>query len=132
MNSRAKGARAERELAKVWSEIMGGPARRGQQFSGGTESPDVVISQRNIHVECKRVEAGNPYKWMSQAVRDAGQKVPCVLHRRNGEEWLLILRFADVPRFILAAQDVEQTAPLGVGEVPGADAGADLPAPGEA
>lgn len=132
MNSRAKGARAERELAKVWSEIMGGPARRGQQFSGGTESPDVVISQQNIHVECKRVEKGNPYQWVAQAVRDAGPKVPCVLHRRNGEEWLLILRFADVPRFILAAQDSQQADQVGQAQVPADDACARLPASGEA
>ena len=103
INSRAKGARAEREAAKVWVETMAAAgiqttARRGQQFAGGTESPDVVTSQENIHLEVKRVEKGNPYQWVAQAVRDAGDKVPLVLHRRNGEEWLAIVRLRDVPR----------------------------------
>lgn len=132
MNSRAKGARAERELAKEWAKVMGGHARRGQQFSGGTDSPDVVTAHKNIHVECKRVEAGNPYQWMDQAVRDAGDKVPVVLHRRNGREWILIVRFSDVPRFILAAADVEEAAPVGRTEVSPDHAGEGLPAAGEA
>ena len=131
MNSRQKGARGEREAAKEWARIMGGPARRGQQFSGGKESPDIAIAHRNIHVEVKRVEAGNPYQWMEQAVRDAADKVPVVLHRRNGRGWLLIMRFDDAPRF-LAAADPEATAPVGVCEVPPDHASESVPASGEA
>lgn len=127
MNSRQKGARGEREGAAAWAEVMGGTARRGQQFSGGKDSPDIVSSHKNIHLECKRVEAGNPYKWMEQAVRDAGSKVPAVLHKRNREDWLLIVRLSDVPRFIMAAQDIEQPDPLGQEAVPSDDAGAGLP-----
>ena len=41
INSRAKGARYERELARYLDE-NGFPARRGQQFAGGSDSPDVV------------------------------------------------------------------------------------------
>lgn len=130
-DSRAKGARGEREAAQEWAKIMGGHARRGQQFSGGKDSPDIVIAHRNIHVEVKRVEAGNPYKWMEQAVRDAADKVPVVLHRKNNQEWLLIVRLADVPRF-LAAADIEAAAPLGNQEVPADHAGPRLPAAGEA
>lgn len=116
INSRQKGARAEREAAKVWSELVGCEARRGQQFSGGTESPDVVTSMQAIHLEVKRVEKGNPYGWMAQAVRDAGPKLPIVLHRRNGEEWLVIVRLADVPR--LAAEVTAQVATVGQQPIP--------------
>lgn len=132
MNSRQKGARGEREAAQEWTRIMGGHARRGQQFSGGKESPDIVIAHRNIHVEVKRVEAGNPYKWMEQAVRDAADKVPVVLHRKNNQGWLLIVRLEDVPRFLLAAADTEATAPVGEQEVPVDHASPHLPAAGEA
>jgi hypothetical protein len=130
INSRAKGARAERELAKVWSETVGGTARRGQQFAGGTESPDVVTSQENIHLEVKRVEKGNPYQWMAQAVRDAGPKLPIVLHRRNGEEWLAIVRLSDVPR--LAAELGQQAAPVDQHPLPADVSGAGVPPAGGA
>lgn len=116
INSRQKGARAEREAAKVWSELVGCEARRGQQFSGGTESPDVVTSMEAIHLEVKRVERGNPYGWMEQAVRDAGPKLPIVLHRRNGEDWLAIVRLADVPR--LAQEVGRQVAAVGERPLP--------------
>lgn len=98
MNSRQKGARGEREAAAAWVETVGGEARRGQQFSGGAESPDVVSSYENIHLEVKRVERGNPYQWMDQAIRDAGPKLPLVLHKRNRRDWLVVVRLCDVPR----------------------------------
>ncbi len=96
INSRAKGARGERE----WRDQLrneGFDARRGQQFSGGADSPDVICeSLPGLHWEVKRVEAGNPYHWMEQAQRDAGDaKMPVVAHKRNGKEWLCILRAED-------------------------------------
>ena len=42
MNSRQKGARGERMFRDMFREA-GFEARRGQQFSGGTDSPDVVV-----------------------------------------------------------------------------------------
>jgi hypothetical protein len=44
-----------------------------------------------IHFEVKRTEKGNPYDWVAQAERDAGYKIPVVLHRRNDHKWLAIL-----------------------------------------
>jgi hypothetical protein len=95
MNSRSKGKRGELEFAHYLSNA-GFPSRRGQQFSGGKESPDVVSpALPDIHFEVKRTEAGNPYKWMAQAIRDGGQnKIPVVAHRRNSGEWLAILPMA--------------------------------------
>jgi hypothetical protein len=51
-------------MAKEWVRVFGGQARRGQQFAGGTDSPDVISSHENLHLEVKRVEAGNPYTWI--------------------------------------------------------------------
>jgi Holliday junction resolvase len=131
MNSRQKGARGERSGAKAWAEVMGGTARRGQQFAGGTTSPDIVISQPDIHLECKRTERGNPYLWLEQAARDAGPKVPVVLHKRNNKPWILILELAHAPRFIMAAQDVGPAEGVGAEEVPHTDAGQGVPPAGE-
>jgi Holliday junction resolvase len=90
INSRAKGAKGERELASFLRDL-GFEARRGQQFHGGSDSPDVVTNLDNIHLECKRVEAGNLYTWLEQATRDANGKVPVVAHRRNKKDWVAIL-----------------------------------------
>jgi Holliday junction resolvase len=116
MNSRSKGARGEREAARAWTDVFGVAARRGQQFAGGTESPDVITGMAGIHVEVKRVEAGNPYVWMDQAVRDAGENAPVVLHRRNNKPWLLIVRLDDAPRLAKAIAQAAQS--VGGGTVP--------------
>jgi hypothetical protein len=128
MNSRAKGCRGERDAAKAWAEATGSEARRGQQFAGGTESPDVVSSVQGVHLEVKRVERGNPYQWMEQAVRDAQSNVPVVLHRRNSQPWLLVVRLTDVQR--LAQAIVAATQSVGGGEVPRAVPDPVLPATG--
>lgn len=117
MNSRQKGARGEREAAAAWATVMGCRARRGQQFSGGTDSPDVVSDYGNIHLEVKRVERGNPYWWVEQAERDCGGKIPLVLHRKDRKDWLVVMRLADVPR--LAKEINSQGEALGGGSVSG-------------
>ncbi len=68
-------------------------ARRGQQFSGGTDSPDVICGDLpGLHFEVKRTEGGNPYNWIDQATKDAGEnKLPIVAHKRNGKDWLVMM-----------------------------------------
>ena len=129
-NGRAKGARGERSAAQAWADALGldrATCRRGQQFAGGTDSPDVVQPLGNIHLEVKRVERGNPYQWMEQAVRDAGGKIPLVLHRRNRQDWLAIVRLSDVQR--LAEEIATQTKALGGGQVSGVVPGAGVSPP---
>lgn len=94
INSRAKGAAAERELANLL-KARGYEARRGQQFAGGGDSPD-VIGLPGYHIEAKRVENLSLYKALDQATRDAGvDNTPLVVHRRNQREWVAILRLED-------------------------------------
>ena len=114
-NGRAKGARGERSAAQEWARVTGCQARRGQQFAGGTDSPDIVHDCGDIHLEVKRVERGNPYVWMDQAVRDCGGKIPLVLTRRNGKPWLAIVRLDDVPG--LAKEIAAKVKTLGGGSL---------------
>lgn len=94
MNSRAKGAQGERELAKKLREY-GYEARRGQQFSGANGDPDVV-GLDGIHIECKRVERLNLEDWMAQSRRDARDgEIPVVMHRKNHCEWLVTMTLED-------------------------------------
>ncbi len=95
VDSRAKGARGERELAALLVS-RGFEARRGQQNKGGSESPDVITNVPGVHIECKRTEALSVYVAMAQAIRDAGPNLtPTVWHKRNNKEWLVILRADD-------------------------------------
>lgn len=107
INSRQKGAAGERELSHYLDEY-GIQARRGQQYSGSKESPDVVSDLEGIHIECKRVEAGNPYGWLRQAIRDSGTKIPVVFHRRNREDWIVVLRASDFLKLAKAANEISK------------------------
>lgn len=90
MNSRDKGARGERELARKLREYGYG-CRRGQQYSGANGDADVV-GLPGVHIECKRVERLDLYKAMAQAQADARQgEMPTVMHRKNACEWLVTM-----------------------------------------
>lgn len=94
INSRAKGANGERE----WRDQLlahGIEARRGQQFSGLGDSPDVVADTPGWHPEVKRVEALNIEKAMEQAINDAKGKRPYVAHRKNKKPWLVTIKAED-------------------------------------
>lgn len=89
--SRQKGKRGEREAAAELGAILNVDARRGVQYQGGPDSPDVVLDGVPIHVECKRVEALNLYAAIEQANADCGAKIPIVWHRRNGKQSVVIV-----------------------------------------
>ena len=99
MNSKQKGKRGELELAAFLRE-HGFDARRGQQFKGSPDSPDIV-GLPGHHIECKRVEALSLYDALAQAEKDAGTSdIPIVCHRRNGKPhhplpWVAILKLSD-------------------------------------
>ena len=92
MNSREKGKRGERQ----WRDELranGYAARRGQQFSGSPDSPDVVCDSLPwIHFEVKTVERLNIRDAMDQAMRECGaHKVPVVAHKRSFRGWLVTM-----------------------------------------
>jgi hypothetical protein len=89
MNSREKGKRGERQ----WRDELranGYAARRGQQFSGSPDSPDVVCDGLPwAHFEVKLAERLDIYAAMDQARRDCGGRAAFVAHRRNFWPWLV-------------------------------------------
>lgn len=94
VNSRAKGAAGERELAKVLRE-HGFTCRRGQQFCGANGDADVV-GIPYLHIECKRVQNLNVDKAYKQAVEDArDDEIPIVMHRKDRMEWKVTLSLED-------------------------------------
>lgn len=100
--SKQKGKRGEREAAAELGQLLGCHARRGVQYQGSTDSPDVVLEGVNVHVECKRTETINVYKALEQATGDAGSKVPIVWHRRNGKPSVVVVSTENLIR--LAAE----------------------------
>ena len=92
--SREKGKRGERAVAALFREYGFTDAKRGQQYHGGPDSPDVV-GVPGLHIEVKRTERLNLYDALAQAKRDAGEELPVVIHRKNDSEWVVILSFDD-------------------------------------
>lgn len=98
MNSRAKGAEGERELAGHLRNYGYVGARRGQQYSGANGDADVV-GLPNVHIECKRVERLNIQDAYDQSKRDARlHEIPVVMHRKNHCNWLVTLSLDDFIR----------------------------------
>jgi len=91
--SRDKGKRGEREVAALMRE-HGFEARRGQQYQGGDDSPDVVHSIPNLHVEVKFRERVSLYAALEKADLD-GPKVPVIFHRQVRKPWLITMEADD-------------------------------------
>jgi len=91
MNCRRKGKVGEREFAALL-RTHGFDARRGQQFSGGADSPDVVSQVLSwVHIEVKRVQNLNLTEACARAQRDCGGKPWIVAHRSNREPWCITM-----------------------------------------
>jgi hypothetical protein len=115
------GDPGDRASERAWRDDLvahGYDARRGQQFSGSPDSPDVICAQLSgLHFEVKAVERLNVNEAIAQAVEDAGDKIPIVAHKRNRGEWLVTMRANDWfkmlakarPASAAAVQKVEQT-----------------------
>lgn len=94
INSRAKGARAERALAKTLRE-HGYECRRGQQYCGANGDADVV-GLPGIYIECKHVQALNIHNAMDKAKQDSQEDaLPAVFHKKNNTEWLVTMPLTD-------------------------------------
>ena len=90
--SREKGKRGEREAAAELGAILGVDARRGVQYQGGPDSPDVVLPGVPIHVEAKRTERLSLWAAIEQAKADApAGSVPCVWHKANRRPSVVIV-----------------------------------------
>jgi len=125
MNSRQKGKVGEREFAALLRE-HGFDARRGQQFSGSPDSPDVVSDALAwLHVEVKRVQNLNLTDACVQAERDqtgsgltaAGavktKKLAWIVaHRRNHAPWLVTMRAETFFQFLRGELPLPGSAPV--------------------
>lgn len=96
INSKQKGARFERDLAKKLREY-GYETRRTAQYCGNTGDAADVVGLPYIHIEAKAQERMQLYDWMAQAKRDASGtgKLPAVFHKKNNCKILVTMELDD-------------------------------------
>ena len=93
MNSRSKGKRGE----LMWRDVLRShgyaSARRGRQYSGSPESPDVVCEELGRYLfEVKCVQSLNVCEAMERAILDSGPHKQAILaHKKNGKRWLVTM-----------------------------------------
>lgn len=95
INSKEKGKRFERELAKRFREYGYTDARRSAQYCGNTGEAADVVGLPFIHIEAKHVEKLNLYEAMKQAKNDAkgNDVIPAVFHKKNNQNILVTVEF---------------------------------------
>lgn len=82
INSKDKGKRGERHVVKALRKY-GYDARRGVQYQGSPDSPDVTGLPKT-HIEVKFTEKLNVWNALAQSERDAGEdEVATVFFKRN-------------------------------------------------
>lgn len=102
LKSKTKGKVGEREVAELLREF-GFNARRGQQFSGGGDSPDVVSDLEGFHVEVKRTgKQTDIFAALEQAKRDRkpGEDA-LVFHRKNNKDWIVAMDAKEFLRLVV-------------------------------
>lgn len=98
-NSRAKGARIEREAAAAISTALGVGARRSAQFCGAAGDADLRTDLEGVHFEVKGRKSHACLRFYEQAEDDAGAtgSIPVVLLREDGDpDFYVLLRLDDL------------------------------------
>ena len=115
--SRDKGKRGEREVAELLHD-HGILARRGVQYAGGADSPD-VIGLEGVHIEVKRTEALRLYPALEQAMAERRPgDIATVWHRPNGRPWAVIMLAADFIALMRALGPTNPATRAARGEAP--------------
>jgi hypothetical protein len=128
INSRAKGAGAEREFAGLVRDWTGVRLIRNleQTRSGGhdlivhpDEAGDAADAFRKLAIECKRyqtVTEGNLQKWWAQAAVQAEQAglIPVLGYRPNRSPWRVVVPMGIVNPALNQNNQLSYTATLSV------------------
>ena len=94
-----KGKAGEIEAAQILSKLLGVEVKReAAAYLPGFSAPDITRTG-GIHWEVKRRQLTALPEWLRQATKDAGGRVPVVVHRPNRAEWMATVKLNDLPRF---------------------------------
>jgi len=128
INSRAKGASAEREFAGLIQDWVGVRLIRNleQTRSGGhdlivhpDETGDAADAFRQLAIECKRYQTatgGNIQKWWSQALTQAEQTglIPILAYRADRAAWRVVVPLALLNPALSQSRQLDYTATLSI------------------
>ena len=96
--SRDKGARFERQVARMFRDY-GYEADRTAQHCGKTGQAPDVKGVPFLHIECKHCEKMTLYPWVKQACDDCEAEgkgnIPTVIHKANNKPVLVTLLYED-------------------------------------
>ena len=92
MNSRSKGATAERELADLFLR-HGVLCQRTAQYCGMSGVPDIRCEGIDLHVEVKRTEKLRLADALAQVERDRHGRPWVICYRASRMPWLVIQPF---------------------------------------
>lgn len=117
MNARDKGNRGERAWRDVLNKTFNVQYAR-TPLSGGLDikgdvhktfkSPKSIADE--FHWEVKRVEKLNIHRALQQAIKDSRPPlIPCVVFRRNNEDWRITVQANDFLTLLLELQELRQT-----------------------
>ena len=105
--SRNKGKAGEREAAKALMErIPGVKIERSVQYSGrgaarGSGGMPDLVGLKPFHLEVKRTEKAEPYKWLTQVQSDKlPSELGVVLHRQSRKGWIAIMDLDDFCKLV--------------------------------
>ena len=97
-SSKARGKRAELDLAHKLQEFGFSEARRTAQYCGKTGTSDVV-GLPGVHCECKAVQRLNIWEALTQSERDSvadgNGDIPAVFFKQNRSGWYVAMPLAD-------------------------------------
>ena len=80
---------------------FGYEARRGQQYRGGDDAPDVIHSVPGIHFEVKFREHLDMKTAIKQAQTDAPKgQCPVVAFKRKNKDWVAVMAMDDLVQLI--------------------------------
>lgn len=104
LNSRRKGAVAEREVRDLLRAAGYEASRDGQIGDGTSPNEDLSHNVRGVHFEVKRRETLALPQWHRQADADARGRQAVVVYRRSQEPWRASLTF-DFLLYLLQCRD---------------------------
>lgn len=94
-NSKQKGKRGELEVVALLKEY-GFSARRGQQYKGTSDSPDIIHDIPKVYLEVKFRENYSLPDALFKAWGEAAHgELPVVFHRKKRQPWMATMLASD-------------------------------------
>lgn len=94
-SNKRKGKVFERECSKMIRD-RGFDCRRGQQFRGSKDSPDIVSENlQEFHFECKFKQNLNLWDTLKKCLEEAPEKLPVIIWKRDRTIPLVTMDFHD-------------------------------------